>query len=560
MRTAVKCTICSGQRVYYAFSVQKYRLVSCRDCGHMMLSPPPSERDLADINRSLSALFNHNDESRQHRSELKRATARHYLDLIGRYRRAHGADLLAIGGGNGDFLNVAANLGYQVTGVEYSAQGCEDIRHIAGRFDICVVSNVLEHVYDPRSFLEDIRRMLKPGGIVFVVTPTLDSWSARFLKQAWIWFRPEHIHYFNRNSLHSLLFQTGYEQVVGLPGAKFLSPEYIVDHFEQHPIASVSPAVRLATALLPVGFRRRHMRLGASCMIAIGTAGRVEARRKLSIVLPAYNESATLETVVQAVLEKDLEPLEKEIVLVESNSTDGTREIALKYQHHPLVKLVLEDRPRGKGHAVRTGLAHATGDFILIQDADLEYDLEDYDVLLEPLLQGRLAFVLGSRHGGKTWKLRSFKGQWGISKLLNAGHWVFKTLVNVFYGLHLKDPFTMYKVFRRDCLTGLSFECNYFDFDYELLIKLVRSGYIPVEIPVNYRSRSFAEGKKVSPWRDPWSWVRAVVKFRFTRMDVLANVPKQISAAEAGAKPAVGAGFPVMPGPSERESAPEAPA
>jgi glycosyltransferase involved in cell wall biosynthesis len=288
--------------------------------------------------------------------------------------------------------------------------------------------------------------------------------------------------------------------------------------------------------LLPRVFRKRHLRLGASGMIAIGTASVVRPRRKLSIVLPAYNESRTLETVLGTLLEKDLDPLEKEVVLVESNSTDGTREIAQRYQNHPQVRLVLEDRPRGKGHAVRTGLAHATGDFILIQDADLEYDFEDYEVLLEPLLTGRFAFILGSRHGGKTWKLRSFKGQWGVSKLLNTGHWFFKTLVNVFYGLKLKDPFTMYKVFRRDCLTGLTFECNYFDFDYELLIKLVRNGYVPIEIPVNYRSRSFAEGKKVSVWRDPWTWIRAVVKFRFTRIDVLANIPKQSPATESRAE------------------------
>jgi glycosyltransferase involved in cell wall biosynthesis/2-polyprenyl-3-methyl-5-hydroxy-6-metoxy-1,4-benzoquinol methylase len=517
----------------------------------MMLNPPPTERDLAGIG---GAQHGSDDESRLHVSEMKRATARHYLDLIGRYRGGHGGALLEIGCGGGDILAAAADLGYEVTGMKYSAHGCEaslprlrgngtmvkgearDIRHLDGTFDVCILSDVLDHVYDPRGLLEDVHRLLRPGGSLFIATPTLDSWSAKVLKQTWMGFKPEHLHYFNRNTLHSLLFQTGYEQVVGLPGTKFLSPQYIADHFEKYPVPRVSPVVRLANMLLPRVFRKRHLRLGASGMIAIGTASVVRPRRKLSIVLPAYNESRTIETVLRTLLEKDLDPLEKEVVLVESNSTDGTREIAQRYQNHPQVRLVLEDRPRGKGHAVRTGLAHATGDFILIQDADLEYDFEDYEVLLEPLLTGRFAFILGSRHGGKTWKLRSFKGQWGVSKLLNTGHWFFKTLVNVFYGLKLKDPFTMYKVFRRDCLTGLTFECNYFDFDYELLIKLVRNGYVPIEIPVNYRSRSFAEGKKVSVWRDPWTWIRAVVKFRFTRIDVLANIPKQSPATESRAE------------------------
>jgi 2-polyprenyl-3-methyl-5-hydroxy-6-metoxy-1,4-benzoquinol methylase len=520
----------------------------------MMLNPPPSERDLAEIYGAQYALLSKDEASRLRFSRLKQTTAGYYLELIGRYRGGHGGALLEVGCGQGDLLAAAARVGYDVTGVEYSSHSCaiarerlngggtvcqgevSQIRHLAGTFDVCVLSDVLEHVYDPRGFLQEIHRLLKPGGVLFIATPTLDSWSAKLLKNSWMEFKPEHLHYFNRNTLHSLLFQTGYEHVIGLPGVKFLSPEYIVDHFAKYPVAKVSLALRLAHRFLPDRLRQKHLRVVASGMIAIGTAGVLPQRRKLSIVLPAYNEAATIGTVLNALLEKDLEPLDKEIVLVESNSSDGTREIALKYEHHPNVRVVLEERPQGKGHAVRTGLRHATGDFILIQDADLEYDLEDYEVLLEPLLNGRLAFVLGSRHGGKTWKLRTFKGRWGIAKLLNLGHWFFKTLVNVFYGLSLKDPFTMYKVFRRDCLTGLTFECNYFDFDYELLIKLVRNGYIPSEIPVNYRSRSFAEGKKVSLLRDPSTWLRAVIKFRFTRMDVLANVPKSAPVAEPPAE------------------------
>jgi glycosyltransferase involved in cell wall biosynthesis/SAM-dependent methyltransferase len=513
----------------------------------MMLNPPPSPRELDQIYGAEYALLNGDEESRARFARMKQTTARYYLDLIGRYRGgAHGGAFLEIGSGYGDLLVVASGLGYEVTGVEYSGHSCaiarnrlngsgtiiqgevSDVRHLAGTFDICVLSDVIEHVYDPRAFLTDILGLLKRGGVLFIATPSLDSWSAKLLKDKWMEFKPEHIHYFNQNTLHSLLFQTGYERVIGLPGVKFLTPEYIVDHFDRYPVPNVSLAVQFAQWLMPASLRRKQLRVVASGMIAIATAGVVPARRKVSIVLPAYNEAATLEKVLRMLLDKDLDPLEKEIILVESNSTDGTREIALKFQDHPQVRLVLEDRPQGKGHAVRTGFAHATGDFIIIQDADLEYDLEDYEILLEPLLKGYQAFVLGSRHGGKTWKMRSFRGQWGLSKFLNVGHWLFKTLVNVFYGLKLKDPFTMYKMFRRDCLTGLTFECNYFDFDYEVLIKLVRKGYRPVEIPVNYRSRSFAEGKKVSLLRDPWTWVRAVVKFRLTRIDTLANVCKQV--------------------------------
>ena len=166
-----------------------------------------------------------------------------------------------------------------------------------------------------------------------------------------------------------------------------------------------------------------------------------------------------------------------------------------------------------KGHAVRTGLTHATGDFVLIQDADCEYDVNDYDALLAPLVANRQAFVLGSRHLGD-WKIRRFSDQTRMATFFNLGHWLFAGLLNILYRQKLKDPFTMYKVFRRDCLHGLRFESNRFDFDFELVIKLIRKGYLPKEIPVNYESRSFTEGKKVSPFRDPLTWLRALVKFR----------------------------------------------
>jgi hypothetical protein len=114
--------------------------------------------------------------------------------------------------------------------------------------------------------------------------------------------------------------------------------------------------------------------------------------------------------------------------------------------------------------------------------------------------------------------MRQFNDQRLTSHFLNFGHWFFATLVNVVYGLRLKDPFTMYKVFRAECLRGLKFECDRFDFDFELLIKLARKGYRPIEIPVNYRSRSFKDGKKVDVLRDPWTWLRAIFRFRLQKL------------------------------------------
>jgi glycosyltransferase involved in cell wall biosynthesis/SAM-dependent methyltransferase len=504
--------------------------------------PQPSDAALTQIYGESYALLSEDESRSEHAGQLKRATAEHYLRVIERYRGRHAGRLLEIGCGSGDFLRAAADLGYEVTGVEYSPHACErtrsqlggrgtviqgemqDVLHHEGFFDVCVLNDVLEHVRYPRDLLAGVHRVLKPGGALFVATPTLDSWSAKLMKNRWMEFKPEHLHYFDQNSLHSLLFQAGYRQVVGLPGVKTLSLDYVSAHFQRFPAGRFSTLVRFAVGMVPPKLRRQSFRTVASGMIALASSAPIPHRRKLTIVVPAYNEAATLGTLMSRLLAKDFGDMEVEIILVESNSSDGTREIATQYRDDPRVRLVLEDRPRGKGHAVRAGLAHATGDFLLIQDADLEYDLEDYEVLLKPLEEGSRAFVLGARHGGKIWKLRVFSGKRLLSGLLNFGHWFFKTLINVFFGLKLDDPFTMYKVFRRDCLTGLTFDCNYFDFDFELLIKLVRNGYRPLEIPVNYRSRSFNEGKKVSVVRDPITWLRAVFRLRLQRRDPLAII------------------------------------
>ncbi len=235
----------------------------------------------------------------------------------------------------------------------------------------------------------------------------------------------------------------------------------------------------------------------------------------LTVIVPIYNERGTVQAALDAILAKRIPGWQMEFILIESNSTDGTREIVSGYQTRADVQLILEDAPRGKGHAVRAGLERATGDVILIQDADLEYDVNDYDSLLAPIAAGRQSFVLGSRHGNGGWAIRKFDDQPLRAFTLNLAHWTFTFMVNTCLGVWLRDPFTMYKVFRRDAIAGLRFECDRFDFDWELLMKLVRKGHRPIEIPISYKSRSFSEGKKIRMFRDPLTWMHALIKYRF---------------------------------------------
>ena len=239
---------------------------------------------------------------------------------------------------------------------------------------------------------------------------------------------------------------------------------------------------------------------------------------KLSVVMAVFNEAETVESTIRDVLAAPTLNYELQLVIVESNSTDGSRGLVQQFSGDPRVHLILQDGPRGKGNAVRAGLQAANGDIILINDADREYSTADYPKLLAPFADPQVGFVLGSRHQpGKA--MRRPDGQRIRFFVVNAAHWVFTFLFNVVYGCRLKDPFTMYKVFRRSCIAGMHLEANRFDFDWEIVAKLVRRGYKPREISISYESRSFESGKKVRWIRDPLTWLVALVKYRFARLD-----------------------------------------
>jgi glycosyltransferase involved in cell wall biosynthesis len=226
------------------------------------------------------------------------------------------------------------------------------------------------------------------------------------------------------------------------------------------------------------------------------------------------NEAETVAMAIERTLAVEIESVEIELVVVESNSTDGTRDVVSRYVADPRVRLVFQDAPRGKGAAVREGFKHVTGEIVLIQDADLEYSVEDYPQLIEPILRGDAAFTLGCRHVPGH-PLRVMEGMRRTAAVVNAAHWAFTWLFNITYGTKLRDPFTMYKVFRTECIEGVEFIANRFDFDWELAGKLVRLGYAPVEIPVSYNARGFDGGKKVRFFRDPPTWIAACIRFRF---------------------------------------------
>jgi len=223
---------------------------------------------------------------------------------------------------------------------------------------------------------------------------------------------------------------------------------------------------------------------------------------RLSIVIPVYNEAGTVAEVLRRVLAV---PFEKEIIVVDDGSTDGTRDI-LGRQTSPDVTVLLQDRNRGKGAALRAGFPRVTGDVVVVQDADLEYDPGDYPRLLKPILDGDADVVYGSRFGGETHRVLLF---WHY-----VGNRFLTTLSNMFTNLNLTDMETCYKVFRADVLRRVTLSSNRFGFEPEITAKVARLGCRIYEVPVSYRGRGYESGKKIT-WKDGLTAIGCIVWYRF---------------------------------------------
>jgi SAM-dependent methyltransferase len=228
---------------------------------------------------------------------------------------------------------------------------------------------------------------------------------------------------------------------------------------------------------------------------------------KLSIVIPVYNEFATIEEILALVKSVELPSgLEREIVLVDDGSTDGTRELIAGFDGVDGVRVVLQPQNRGKGAAVRTGFEAAKGEIVLVQDADLEYDPHDYPKLLKPILDGKADVVFGSRFLGDTRRVLYF---WHT--VMNRA---LTTLSNMCTDLNLTDMETCYKVFRREVLDGLDLQSERFGIEPEITAKIARRRWRIYEVPIAYYGRTYAEGKKIG-WKDGISAVWTVLRFHF---------------------------------------------
>ena len=227
---------------------------------------------------------------------------------------------------------------------------------------------------------------------------------------------------------------------------------------------------------------------------------------KLSVVMPVYNEAGTIREILhrvrgaRAYLGADLE-----VVLVDDFSTDGTRDILKTEETVDGTRILYHDRNRGKGAAIRTAIPAVTGDIVLIQDADLEYDPLDYPRLIRPVMEGRAKVVYGSRFLGRP---RS------MSAVHRAGNRLLTLVTNALYGSYLTDMETCYKVFAADVIRGLHWKSDRFDFEPEVTARILKRGYRIAEVPISYNGRAHLDGKKIT-WRDGFAAIYRLVWYRF---------------------------------------------
>ena len=224
---------------------------------------------------------------------------------------------------------------------------------------------------------------------------------------------------------------------------------------------------------------------------------------KLSIIMPVFNEHKTIREIIAKVMAV---PIEKELVIVDDASTDGTRDILKEYEGKENIKVIYHQKNKGKEGAIKTGIPETTGQIISVQDGDLETDPNDFVKLTEPIKNGESDVVYGSRYLNKNEKSLYFAYKFGARFL--------SSVVNVLYGQNITDEATCYKVFRSDILKKIPLEYDRFEFCPEVTAKVSKMGYKIKELPMSYFPRSFDEGKKMN-WRDGLKALWVLIKFRF---------------------------------------------
>ena len=265
------------------------------------------------------------------------------------------------------------------------------------------------------------------------------------------------------------------------------------------------PSVEAPSSLEPLPTHSALQALDSASQWLMDVQSPLVSAPKLSVIIPAYNEAKTLHQVIESVLALDIE---KQLIIVDDGSSDGTREAIEALLGHEGITVVLHEKNQGKGAAIQSGIRLATGDILIVQDADLEYDPKDILKVIKPILDGESDVVYGSRYLANSHQDQSALHRFGNACLTGFSNWMTNQ--------SLTDMETCYKAFRRDLIQGIRIEQRRFGFEPEITAKLAKKKIVIREVPISYRSRSWQEGKKIGV-KDLISTLYCIVRYRFQR-------------------------------------------
>jgi Glycosyl transferase family 2/Methyltransferase domain len=510
----IPCPACGSRQQRYQFHRTGVRFVRCRACDLVYADPVDPEGrayfDIASIDDQSEAV-----DLRNLLTDFANLVENLSAIYSQRFARAPARALL-IGRWHGGFVEACKD----AVALDLAVTHAPDENMLASKrlidtvkpfraFDIIIMNEFLEAVHNPSEVMDGFASALRADALVAVVFANMRSLRSRLIRRRWRQFFDKKITFYDADNLQALMWRAGFSRVASAR----LQTRYSVGYLGKR----LDVNHNIQNAMAQVRVHRLSGRVSSGREVVVFQPTKPAAAECMSIIVPIYNEVKFVDSVLTRLLEKEL-PIDREVIIVESGSTDGSRDAVQKFANHPGVRIVYEDEAKGKGHAVRAALELVRGTIVLIQDADFEYDLDDYDALLEPILQHRSSFVLGSRRLGlEDWKVRQFGSSRIKGFMLNFAQVVFAKTFNLLYQQRVTDINTMLKVFRIECVDNVRFAGNGFNFDIELVCKIVRQGFEPLEVPVNYVARGFDEGKKISFLLDAYPSYYQLFRCRFGR-------------------------------------------
>src|ERR1700761_5588383 len=356
-KTHHECPICGSRHLEYEFIVDRAPVCSCEACGLLFLNPQPGT--------SFSLEPGPPPESTRLDSLYEANAAERIRQLVS-YSGFERGNLLIVG--DDAHLSAAAKkTGFDVFTMAVREFETLEYPELPVAVDACVLFCALEKMSDPLRALQNVRRMLKDDGSLLVLSPTTDSSTARIFRTSWWEFNRSNRFYFSTDTLQNLLLKAGFGDPLIVPDHSFVSLNHLRQRLRQNPrglrryrllraLTSLSPVLRDKAFRLVHGRTRFFVRPKPR-----------SGKPLLSVIVPVFNERVTVAELLDQVLAKSIDGVDIEVIVVESNSTDGSRNVVRGFENHPRVRLILEDRPRGKGFAVRTALKSARGDVVLFQ-------------------------------------------------------------------------------------------------------------------------------------------------------------------------------------------------